>query len=265
MNLTNENYFSPEAMRSYWSVSQFKAFNKCEACGLAELRGEYEREETDSLLIGSYVDAFFTDDFLGWLKKNEAKIYSKRGGGKLAKFSQADAMIERVRQDPLMTAYLIGEKQKIMTAELFGVPWKIKMDVYDPEGIGQVPARIVDLKCVKDFDDIYDPGYGWRSWIEYWGYDIQGAIYQKVVELNTGKRLPFYIAAVTKEKTPDIALIHIPQHILDAAYHLVEAKIDRLDLVKTGEIKPARCERCDYCKRTKILTGPSEYEIREAS
>ena len=145
-----------------------------------------------------------------------------------------------------------------MTAELFGVPWKIKIDVYNGE-------RIVDLKCVKDFEDIRDPGYGYRSWIEYWGYDIQGAIYQKVVELNTGKRLPFYIAAVTKEKTPDIALIHIPQHILDAAYHLVEAKIDRLDLVKTGEIEPTRCERCDYCKRTKILTGPSEYEIKEAS
>lgn len=257
MNLTNENYFSPEAMRSYWSVSQFKAFNKCEACGLAELRGEYHREETDSLLIGSYVDAFFTDDFLGWLKKNEAKIYSKRGGGKLAKFSQADAIIERVRQDPLMMDYLEGSKQVIMTAELFGVPWKIKIDVYNGE-------RIVDLKCVKDFEDIRDPGYGYRSWIEYWGYDIQGAIYQKVVELNTSKRLPFYIAAVTKEKVPDIDLIQIPQHILDAAYHLVEAKMDRLDLVKTGEIEPRRCEKCEYCRSTKVLKVPKIYEIPEA-
>ena len=257
MNLTNENYFSPEAMRSYWSVSQFKAFNKCEACGLAELRGEYEREETKSLLIGKYVDAYFSNEMPKFLNESGHKML-KKNGELLADFSHANDIIKRIESDPIMMEYLAGDKQTIMTAELFGVPWKIKMDVCNGE-------RIVDLKCVKDFEDIRDPGYGWRSWIEYWGYDIQGAIYQKVVELNTGKRLPFYIAAVTKEKTPDIALIHIPQHILDAAYHLVESKIDRLDLVKTGEIEPTRCERCDYCKRTKILTGPSEYEIKEAS
>jgi len=265
MNLTNENYFSPEAMREYWSVSAFKSFSRCEACGLAEVKREYKREVTDSLLIGSYVDAFFTDDFLGWLKKNESKIYSKRGGGKLAKFSQADAMIERVRQDPLMTAYLIGEKQKIMTAELFGVPWKIKMDVYDPEGIGQVPARIVDLKCVKDFEDIYDPGYGWRSWIEYWGYDIQGAVYQRVEQIvsNRTEPLPFYIVAVTKEKIPDIKVIHLPQHILNTALKIVEAKIERFDLIKQGEVEPIRCEKCEYCRSTKKLAAPEEYEIKE--
>ena len=51
MKLNNSNYFSPEANRFYWSVSQFKSFNKCEACGLAEVRGEYSRETTTSLLV----------------------------------------------------------------------------------------------------------------------------------------------------------------------------------------------------------------------
>lgn len=256
MNLTNENYFSPEAMREYWSVSQFKSFRKCEACGLAELRGEYEREETTSLLVGRYVDAYFSDEMPQFLNESGHKIL-KKNGGLLAEFSHADDIIKRVESDPLMMEYLTGDKQVIMTAELFGVPWKIKMDVYNGE-------RIVDLKCVKDFEDIREPGYGYRSWIEYWGYDIQGSIYQKVVELNIGKRLPFYIAAVTKEKVPNIDLIQIPQSYLDTAYKIVDAHIDRLDLVKTGEIEPTRCERCDYCKRTKILTGPRQYEIKEA-
>ena len=257
MNLTNENYFSPEAMRSYWSVSQFKAFLKCEACGLAELKGLYKREETDALLIGSYVDAYFSGELDQFVALNGDKMTSKRGGGLLAKFQHADEIIRRVEADPLMMDYLEGSKQVIMTGELFGVPWKIKMDCYNEQ-------RIVDLKVVKDFEDIYEKGYGWRSWIEYWGYDIQGAIYQKIVELNTGKRLPFYIAAVTKEKVPDIDLIQIPQHILDAAYHLVEANIDRLDLVKTGEIEPRRCEKCEYCRSTKVLKVPKIYEIPEA-
>jgi hypothetical protein len=158
-----------------------------------------------------------------------------------------------------MMDFLTGEKQVIMQAELFGVPWKTKMDVYDEK-------RIVDLKVVKDFDDIYDPGYGWRSWIEYWGYDIQGAVYQRVEQIvsNRTEPLPFYIVAVTKEKTPDIKVMHIPQHILDTALKIVEAKIERFDLIKQGEVEPIRCEKCDYCKRTKKLTAPEEYEIKEA-
>lgn len=259
MKLTNDNYFSTEAAQNYWSVSQFKAFDKCEACGLAESRGEYQREETDALLIGSYVDAYFSDELDEFIQLNGDKMISKRGGGLLAKFAHANDIIERVKSDPVMMEYLTGEKQVIMSAELFGVPWKAKFDVYNEQ-------RIVDIKCVRDFEDIFDKGYGWRSWVEYWGYDIQGAIYTRIEQAVTGRPepLPFYIAAVTKEKTPDIKLIHIPQHVLDAAYHLIEAKIDRYDLIKSGEVEPMRCEKCDYCKQTKKLKGPEIYEIKEA-
>ena len=262
MNLTGDNYFSPEAARDYWSVSQFKAFNKCEAAGLAEARGEFQREETDALLIGSYVDAYFSGpaEMDKFIAKNGDKMYSKRGGGLLAKFSHANDIIDRVEADPLMMDYLTGEKQVIMSADLFGVPWKAKFDVYDE-------TRIVDLKCVRDFEDVFDKGYGWRSWVEYWGYDIQGAIYQKIEQLVNHREqpLPFYIAAVTKERVPDIKVIQIPQHVLDAAYNMVEAKIERFDLIKSGDVEPVRCEKCDYCKSTKKLTAPEIYEIREAT
>lgn len=259
MDLNAANYFSPEANQSYWSVSQFKAFNRCEACGLAEVRGEYQREETDSLLIGSYVDAYFSGEVEEFAERHREQMFSKRGGGLLAKFDHANDMIERVKRDPLMMAYMVGERQKIMTGELFGVPWKIKMDFYDG-------YSITDLKTVKDFGDIYEEGFGRRSWIEYWGYDIQGAIYTKIEQIVSGRSepLPFYIAAVTKEKVPDIKLIQIPQHILDAALHLVEAKIERFDLIKNGDVEPIRCERCDYCKMTKQLKYPEVYEIAEA-
>ena len=62
MILTSSNYHSVDANKEYWSVSLFKAFDKCEASGLAQVRGQYEREETDSLLIGSYVDAYFSGE-----------------------------------------------------------------------------------------------------------------------------------------------------------------------------------------------------------
>lgn len=256
--LNRGNYFSPEAMRSFWSVSQFKAFNKCEAAGFAEAVGEYKQEMTDALLIGSYVDAYFSDELEKFQGEHAGEMFTKKGE-LYAKFKDADNMIEAVENQPLMVEMLRGDKQVVMSAELDGIPWKIKADVFDGH-------RIVDLKTVKDFGTIFDATIGSRrSWIEYWGYDIQGAVYQKVVEAVTGKRLPFYLAAVTKEKpVPDVAVIEIPQHILDAAYGLVQAKIERFDLIKAGEVEPRRCEVCDYCRRTKILTAPVVYEIEEA-
>lgn len=255
MKLTEANYHSAEANNVYWSKSLFSAFDKCEASGLAQVRGQYHREETDALLIGSYVDAYFAgtmDEFVG----EHSDTMFKKNGELYAKFDQANKCINAVECQPLMMEYLEGDKQTIMTGKLFDVDWKIKMDVYNGE-------RIVDLKCVKDFEPMYKDGFGKVSWLEYWGYDIQGAVYQKIEQISSGrdKPLPFYIVAVTKEKVPDVAVIQIPQHVLDTALKVVEAKIDRFDLVKTGEIEPKRCEKCEWCKSTKVLTVPEVYEV----
>ena len=259
MVLTNFNYFSPEAQSRYWSVSQWKAFDKCEACAVAEISGEYEREMTDSLLIGSYVDAYFSgelDEFMG----EYGDIVYKKNGELKSQYIHANDIIDRIESDPLMMAYLDGEKQVIRTGELFDVEWKIKIDVLHKD-------KIVDLKIVKDFGKVYRDGFGMRPWIEAWGYDIQGAIYQKIEQISWGRPepLPFYIVAATKEKVPDIDIVQIPQHILDAALKVVENTIDHYDLVKMGEIEPVRCEVCDYCKATKAISEPRLYEIEEAS
>lgn len=257
MKLTNSNYYDPETNREYWSTSLFKAFDQCEAAGLAQVRGEYERPETDALLIGSYVDAYFAGELDEFIKRDGDKMF-KRNGELLAKFTHANDMIDRVEAEPVLLEFLSGEKQKIFTGEMFGVPWKIKADVYNGE-------RIVDLKTVRDFMPLYKEGSGRVSWLEYWAYDIQGAIYQAIIEQATGRRLPFYIVAVTKEPVPDVDLIQIPQQMLDAALRIVEAKIDRFDLVKMGEIEPRRCGKCNYCKLTKRITGPKIFEPLEVN
>lgn len=253
--LTSSNYFSPDANKSYWSVSQFKEFDSCEARGLASARGQFQREETDALLIGSYVDAYFAgtmDEFAG----EHSDTMFKKNGELYAKFDQANKCINAVECQPLMMEYLEGDKQTIMTGKLFGVDWKIKMDVFNGD-------RIVDLKCMRDFEPVYKEGFGRISWVEAWGYDIQGAIYQKIEQISSHRAepLPFYIVAVTKEKVPDIAIIRLPQHILDTALKVVEAKIDRFDLIKTGEIEAEGCGHCEYCKSVKVLTEPMVYEV----
>lgn len=258
LQLSDKNYHSTEANRDYWSVSMFKAFEACEAAGSAMVNGEYEREETTSLLVGSYVDAYYAGEMEQFVF-DHPQIFNSRSGELKADYRKAQELIMRIDRDPLMREYLKGEKQMIATAELFDVPWKIKIDVHGGN-------RIVDLKVVKDFDSIYKDGFGRMSWIEYWGYDIQGAIYQRIEQIWSGrtKPLPFYLAAVTKEKTPDIAIIELPQHVLDTALKVVEAKIERFDLIKHGDVEPIRCGHCDYCKKTKVLTRPEVFEIEEA-
>lgn len=242
MNLNNSNYFSLENSLKYMSVSQFKSFVECEARALAEIKGEYEREKTTALLVGSYVDSHF-EGTLDIFKAQNPDIFTKQGALK-AEYKQAEYIIERISRDELFSKYMSGEKQIIKTGEIEGVPFKIKIDSYHPK------KAIVDLKVIKDFEPIYKPEQGRLNFIEAWGYDLQGAAYQEI----EGDNLPFFIAAVTKEKEPDFAVINIPQENLDVALQIIKSKIKYFADLKKGVYKPTRCEKCDYCKRTKILS-----------
>lgn len=255
LKLTNSNYYSSKANQQYISVSQYKDFfgtlgmRGCEAKAMAKLHGEYEQESTTAMLVGSYVDSYFGGT-LAEFKSRHPEILKKDGTLK-ADFIQAESIIKRIESDKKFMQFMSGEKQTIMAAEILGSMWKIKMDSYIPN------TAIVDLKIV---DDIYKPYYhkdiGKINFIQERGYDFQLAIYQKVVELNTGKRLPCYIAAADKGKTTNIEIIQIRQSELDGALVGIDIGIKRLNLLKSGEEQPERCGRCDYCKQTKIITRP---------
>ena len=60
MELTSSNYFSAEANRAYMSASFVKSMMQCQAKAMAELSGDYERQESQALLVGSYVDAYLS-------------------------------------------------------------------------------------------------------------------------------------------------------------------------------------------------------------
>lgn len=246
MVLTAENYHSQEANIEYMSASQVKAFQKCEAAALAELTGEYVREATGALLVGSYVDAHFSNQ-LDLFKAKHPEIFTRQGDLK-AEYRNAEEIISRIERDPFMMKYLAGEKQVIKTAILFDHPFKIMVDSYHPG------KAIVDLKVMRDFASVYSPEQGRQTFIEAWGYDLQGAIYQAV----EGNRLPFFIAAATKERVPDIAVIAVPQETLDAALMIVEHMVDNIAAIKDGVVEPTRCEKCDYCKSTKVLAAVTD-------
>ena len=258
MQLTNENYFSTEASKEYLSVSQYKSFigsmgiKGCEAMAMAEIKGEWEREKSTALLVGSYVDAHF-EGSLPLFKAQNPEIFTKQGSLK-AEYRQAEEIINRIERDPYFMKFMSGQKQVIMTGEIGGVPWKIKMDSYIPD------ICIVDLKIVKSIRDrFYVKKYGYMDFITNWGYEIQGAVYQEIVRQNTGKTLPFYIAAASKEKVTDIEIIQINDEALAATLEKIKEHVERVVKIKKGEIEPERCGTCDYCKFTKVLSRPMLY------
>lgn len=257
MLLTADNYYSQEANMEYMSVSQFKDFIGtygkvgCEESAMAKLAGEYEEKKSTALLVGSYVDAYFEGaESLERFKDENPDIFTKSGELKAA-YRQADDIIARCEQDAFFSMCMSGEKQVIMTGEVFGVPWKIKIDSYHPDRV------IVDLKVMESITKpkwVRDIGY--LDFIRYWGYDLQGAIYQEVVYQNTGKRLPFYIAAATKETVTNIEVINVQDYFLKEAMTRVEYNLPHVMDVKSGIVAPTKCGSCDYCRKTKVLNGP---------
>lgn len=251
--ITAENYFSRENNLKYMGSSQFKSFLKCESKAIAEINEEYSEPPTDALLIGSYIDSYY-EGTLELFKQANSDIFTKKGELK-AQYQHADKVIKRAERDTLFSRYMSGEKQVIFTGEIAGVPYKIKVDSYHPK------KCIVDLKCVKDFEDVWDDeNHFYQNFIDYWGYTYQGAIYQEIVRQNTGLTLPFYIAAVTKEKEPDLELFYIPNETLSEKLETVKHLSPRFQQIKKGQLKPQRCEHCNYCKYSKVLVEPINYK-----
>lgn len=248
MVLTEMNYYDKEVGRMWFSVSQFKVFRECEAAAMAELNGEYKPDRGRALLLGSYVDEMLTgtpESQTAFILENENELF-KKNGDPYADVLQAMEAVDRVKAQPLMMKYLDGEHQRIMTGEIEGVLFKIKMDSYRPGEFIADLKYMASLRSPNLFDSI----------ISYWGYDLQAAAYQEIVRQNTGDKLPFIFVMATKEKPAHLAVGQINQANIDKAYDILRKNIVRFQKIKTGEIPPERCEgyECDYCTATKVLT-----------
>lgn len=255
MTLTEKIYYGTEANEQYFSASQYKDFLKCPAMAVAKLRGEYEEEYGRALLLGSYVDEMLTgtdESIKNFIVEHYPDLF-KKNGDRYADILAADEAIVRIRRQPLMMHYLSGQHQVIMTGEIEGVPFKIKMDSFDPN------EYITDLKYMASLrsPNLFEP------MIKYWGYDIQAAVYQEIVRQNIGKTLPFFFNVATKEKPARLALGQMSQWDMDSALESVKKNIVRFQKIKRGELSAERCEdyTCDYCAATKRITEPVDVEI----
>lgn len=263
MELTRENYFSQEAQMAYMGSSQFKDFLSCEAAALAKIQGRYKPPASRSMLVGSYVDAWYSGELPDFTERHPDMF--KKDRTLKADFLAANAIIDRMQADRLYSLLMSGEKQVIRTGKIAGVPFKIKIDSLlnaaacrqiAEEFPGAAPAlgfgdgAIVDQKVMRDLGDVWsDEERRMVPFAQAWGYDIQGAIYQAV----EGHMMPFILAVGTREEPADLAALYIPDDALRAKLYEVEDLAPRFQAIKEGREEPRRCERCPWCRATRTL------------
>lgn len=255
--LIRENYHSTEMENRYMSQSQYLGFLECEARQMAILRGDYAKDVSDPLLVGQYVHAWNEgrrDQFMA----DHPDMFTKQGNLK-ATFQCGDKMIATLERDPFCMWMLEGQKEKVFTAHFAGCEWKILVDVHNAER-----GRMVDLKTTRS---ISEKGWSEELWarvsfVELYKYLLQAALYCEIERLASqrDKCLDFYVVAVSKENVPDKAIIDLrdpDRYVMEL--QTVQENMPRILAVKNGTEKAARCEKCDYCRSTKVLTGAVFY------
>ena len=264
--LTSDNYYSLEADREYMSCSQYQDFLTCEAATMAKLNGKYIPKKSEAFTVGNYFHTALESDEAHEKFCNEhfndiykTKVDKKTGEvvvtGKYAPYVTADEMIQTCLNDPLIKSLILmdGKEEVIMTGNIFGVPWKIRLDKYIPD-----KRLIIDWKTTADINKTeYNPLIGEReSFVEFLGYMMRAAVYTEIEKQFTKKETDadFVIVAVSKQDPPDkTALLLNHRQRYDWELEQVRDNLARIMLVKKRAVAPKRCGECEYCRKTKVL------------
>jgi len=260
LELTQDNYHSFAANLEYMSRSQYTGFvYECEAREMAKIADVWVGVPNTAQEVGHYVHSWNAGKQFEFMM-NHPSMFTKANTLR-AEYLVANTMIDCLQEDPLVMSYLEGEKDRILTAEMYGATWKVMANVLSIER-----RQIIDLATTRSITEkVWDEVARKKlSFVEAYKYPLKMAIYSEIERLAMG-RAPrdwseFLIVAVSKEKSPDKAIINLTDVTrLEVELAQVEVAMPRIIRVKAGLEEPIRCERCDYCRSTKVLTGPVHY------
>lgn len=272
IKLTKSNYYSHDTDFQYMSFSVFKDFEKCEAATLAKLKGDWEpTSNPEPLLVGNYVHSYFEspEAHQEFVEANKSEMISTRGktkGQLKSSYKVADDMIKALSEDDFFNyVYMPGEKEVIVTGELFGHQWKGKID-----SLCLDRGYFCDLKTVDDFHKgHWNPELRQKvNFVEDRGYHMQAAIYQELIRQTFDVDCQPYIFGVSKQPIPDKIAISFDgdgQFLMQSALEKIKTDQDRFWRVLMGEEKPKRCSKCEYCRQSKQLAGFTEVSQIEIS
>lgn len=273
LDLTSDNYYTPEADIEYMSCSQYEDFLDCEAMAMAKLDKRFVRADSDAFLVGNYFHTYFEgpdahrqfcdDHFYDVFKTKTTKSRGTEVTGKYAPYVQADKMIAAAEADKSIKKLIDmpGHNEIIMHGKLFGkYPWKIKLDKYI-----ESPVRmIIDWKTVANiWETTWDPEAGEKvTFVERFRYLMRAAVYCEIEKQFTGNKTDpvFWLVCLSKQDPVDkeiISLNHRQQ--MDVELEKIHDNMARIQNIKSGVLKPKRCGHCEYCRSTKKLSEPIEY------
>lgn len=263
MLLTRDNYYTPEADWAYMSCSQYQAFRECEAAAMAKLEGRWKGSGTEAFLVGNYFHSYmegedahreFCDEHFSDIFKTKT---DKKSGevtvtGKYAAYEAADRMIEKCLNDPMARKFygMPGNVEEIMAGELFGIPWRIRMDKRIPE-----MNLILDWKTTANIRELkYNPITKEReTFAEAYGYLMRAAVYAEISKQNTHTDIDplFIIVAVSKQEPSDLAILSLNhRQRWDMELEEIKKHIPHIMRVKTYQEQAKRCGECEYCRAT---------------
>jgi hypothetical protein len=265
MKITHANYYSKEANEAYFTASQIKTYMSCPSQWLATRRGLYEREESDALFQGQYVDTALTepDKFDQFCIDNADKIYG-RGKKKYKAIADIDRAIARVQRDEKFMYYLTGETQFIIVIEdFYGYPYKAMLDCVNFEEF-----FLTDLKTTRGIDaeewiKLDDGTFGKVSWITRWRYPMQLALYREALYHEYQCRPHPYIAAMEKTKVPNFDVFDMYdkwpldgelQRAVDAMHGMAEV------VHEDDPLALRQCKTCEWCLSNKKIIEPIKFE-----
>lgn len=272
IKLTKSNYYSHDTDFQYMSFSVFKDFEQCEAATLAKLKGDWEpTSNPEPLLVGNYVHSYFESPkaHQEFVEANKSEILSSRGktkGQLKSSYKVADDMIKVLSEDDFFNyVYAPGDKEVIVTGELFGHQWKGKID-----SLCLDRGYFCDLKTVDDFHKgHWNPELRQKTnFVEDRGYHMQMAIYQELIRQTFDVDCQPYIFGVSKQPIPDKIAISFDgdgQFLMQSALEKISNEQDHFWRVLMGEEPPKACGKCEYCRQGKQLAGFTEVSSIEIS
>lgn len=263
MILTQENYFSVEADKKYFSVSQYKNFKKCSAKAMYDLNNE-TCETKPAFIEGKLFEALVTGEDMNLFFMEHPEIISQRGPTKgeiKSDFKKVLKAAERFNQQKMFKDIINGcEKQVILTGKIANIDVKCCLDLFNEK-----EGKIYDIKCMANFDDAWDKKEKcYKPWYYTYDYVLQLAVYQEIVRQNYGIVCDTHLIAASKENEPDLQAKFFDNGLLKLELDEFEYNLPYFNKIKSGLETPVRCETCDYCKRTKIINEFEEVVLWES-